>query len=81
MGIEEAIVWAVLALFCVAFVVRIAVGAWKFVYSMAPWVVPLVILALYMIANDIPIYDTYETEVKDANHIESIEDPSRRSGD
>jgi len=81
MAITEAVIWAILVLFCLAFVIRFAIGTWKVIYKLAPIAVPIIALALYMIANNIPIYDTYETEVKDANHIESIEDPSRRSGD
>jgi len=81
MEATEAVIWATLALFGIAFVIRMAAGIWKIIWDLAPIAVPLIILALYMVANNIPIYDTYEMEVKDANHIESIENPSGRSED
>lgn len=78
MGTFEVILLVTVALFCFAFALRFAVNLWKFIYRLAPMAVPFFILVamyLYMNVNMQP-----ETEVKDANHIESIEDQSGRSG-
>ena len=80
MNISEAIIWAMLALFSLAFVLRLIIGTWKLIYKLAPLVVPLVLMLLFMLANDIPIHEKYRTEGDNADHIESVEDPSRRSG-
>ena len=74
MGIIEIALWLIIGLFILAFAIRFVISVWGFIYDMAPIVIPLLLLFLFMLANNIPITDTFETEVTNANHIESIED-------
>ena len=68
--------YVTLALIALAFSVRVIIESWKFVYAVAPYIVLLAIsMGMYLYAGAF----NEETEVKDANHIEAVEDQSGRS--
>ena len=75
MGITEIVIYILVGLIGIAFTTRILIEFWKIIYAMAPIIVAIIFcMTVVIVLGEQDI----ETEVKDANHIESIEDQSRR---
>lgn len=72
MGILEITIYVIITLLCLAFVIRTLSDIWKIIYKSAPFIVPLLILALllYVNGNIVP----HQKAQKDGNHIEAIKD-------
>ena len=77
MGPLESVIIAVCVLLCLAFVIRVVIEIWSIIYAMAPYIVGVVVIVFLLLSVGYTGSEQ-ETEVKDANHIESIEDTSGR---
>ena len=77
MGILEIILLVTVVLFCFAFALQVVIGTWKFIYKMAPIVVPLLIIAFLLIATG-NLNLNIEMEGHNASHIGSVENQSGR---
>jgi hypothetical protein len=74
----NAIIIGLACLLVLAFIIRIGVGMWKIIYWAAPVVVPLLIIAYCLMVTgnlNLNMEVIYDTE-----HIGSVENQSRRSG-
>ncbi len=80
MGIAESIILVIIALFCLAFVLQVTIGIGKFIWKMAPYVVPLLVIAYVLAVTGNLNLDTETSTYDDARHIESVENQSGRGG-
>lgn len=70
----EIILLAVVALFALAFVIRMAVGVWKFIYDISPTVIMMLGLAAFLLYMYVVIYPEVKAEERSyENHIGTTE--------
>jgi hypothetical protein len=79
MELTQIIILTIIGLFSLAFAIQILIGTWKMIYKSAPVVVPLLVLiGILFLTIELGYYKP-EMDVKDADHIESIENKSESS--
>lgn len=76
MGLLGLILMVTGGLLCLAFMIRVVIESWKIIYAIAPYIIMIILLFLLSVGFS---NLEQEMETQDANHIESIEYPSRRS--
>lgn len=76
MSITIIVIYVVIALFVLAFALRIVKALLKFIYDLAPILVPLAILGLYLYSiGELDLSPlTAEMEVKSESHIGAVKD-------